>query len=133
MLRKKSFVLLTLLAVLWLPWCRAASAGLPETPRFRILGVDQGLPSTRQRELRITSADGSTVWVLMSAAAVRGDHAVNDTEIVAQFEDVTARRAGDRWSSAPGGVRRGSDLRFRGAGCRGRTDDLPLTRRVLYH
>ena len=54
-----------------------------------------GLPSTRQRELRITSAGGSTVWVLMSAAAVRGAHAVNDTEIVAQFEDVTARRAAE--------------------------------------
>ncbi len=50
-----------------------------------------GAPSTRQRELRMRAEDGRIVWVLMSAAAVRGGDEVSP-EIVAQFEDFTARR-----------------------------------------
>jgi diguanylate cyclase (GGDEF)-like protein/PAS domain S-box-containing protein len=50
-----------------------------------------GGPSTRQRELRMRTEDGRVVWVLMSAAAVRG-HEDLSPEIVAQFEDFTARR-----------------------------------------
>ena len=52
-----------------------------------------GAPATRQRELRMLSEDGRTVWALMSAAAVRG--VGDDLELVAQFEDVTARRAAE--------------------------------------
>ncbi len=51
-----------------------------------------GVPSTRQREIRLTSLDGRIVWVLMSAAAVRGVREGDVTEVVAQFEDFTARR-----------------------------------------
>jgi len=52
-----------------------------------------GSGALRQRELRMRTDDGQTVWVLMSAAAVRGGS--TDTEIVAQFEDITARRAAE--------------------------------------
>jgi diguanylate cyclase (GGDEF)-like protein/PAS domain S-box-containing protein len=51
-----------------------------------------GMPSNRQREIRLNSVDGRVVWALMSAAAVRGVRAGDVTEIVAQFEDFTARR-----------------------------------------
>ncbi len=51
-----------------------------------------GMPSARQRELRLNSVDGRTMWVLMSAAALRGATADDETELVAQFEDITARR-----------------------------------------
>lgn len=51
-----------------------------------------GPPSSGQRELRITSANGQTAWVLMSVAAVRSDRSSHDVEVVARFEDVTARR-----------------------------------------
>ena len=50
-----------------------------------------GARSARQRELRMRTEDGRVVWVLMSAAAVRGGDDVRP-EIVAQFEDFTARR-----------------------------------------
>ena len=50
-----------------------------------------GAPTTRQRELRMRTEDGRVVWVLMSAAAVRGGVGTQP-EIVAQFEDFTARR-----------------------------------------
>ena len=51
-------------------------------------------PSVRQREVRMRTEDGRMVWVLMSAAAVRGTSPA-DAEIVAQFEDFTARRAAE--------------------------------------
>ncbi len=50
-----------------------------------------GARSARQRELRMRTEDDRVVWVLMSAAAVRGGDDVSP-EIVAQFEDFTARR-----------------------------------------
>ena len=50
--------------------------------------------AVRQRELRMRTEDGRTVWVLMSAAVVRGAHLAG-SEIVAQFEDFTARRAAE--------------------------------------
>lgn len=50
-----------------------------------------GAPASRQRELRMRTEDGRVVWVLMSAAVVRGSEDVSQ-EIVAQFEDFTARR-----------------------------------------
>lgn len=50
-----------------------------------------GAPAARQREIRMRAEDGRVVWVLMSAAAVRGGNDVQP-EIVAQFEDFTARR-----------------------------------------
>jgi PAS domain S-box-containing protein len=52
-----------------------------------------GAPLVRQRELRMRTLDARTVWVLMSAAAVRG--LGQATEVVAQFEDITARRAAE--------------------------------------
>jgi diguanylate cyclase len=45
----------------------------------------------RQREVRMRTRDGRTVWLLMSAAAV-GNPGEDQTEVVAQFEDFTARR-----------------------------------------
>ncbi|MCX6433854.1 MAG: diguanylate cyclase, partial [Actinobacteria bacterium] len=56
-------------------------------------GTSEG-PSVRQREVRMRTDDGRMVWVLMSAAAVRGTSPA-DAEIVAQFEDFTARRAAE--------------------------------------
>ena len=53
-----------------------------------------GSGSLRQRELRMRTEAGDTVWVLMSAAAVSGKHP--KSEVVAQFEDVTARRAAEQ-------------------------------------
>jgi len=47
----------------------------------------------RQRELRILADDGRTVWVLMSAAALQA--VADEVEVVAQFEDFTARRAAE--------------------------------------
>ncbi len=46
----------------------------------------------RQRELRMRTEVGRTVWVLMSAAAVGDAGRGGETELVAQFEDFTARR-----------------------------------------
>ncbi len=48
----------------------------------------------RPREVRMRTDDGRVVWVHMSAAAVRGA-SLAETEIVAQFEDFTARRAAE--------------------------------------
>jgi diguanylate cyclase (GGDEF)-like protein/PAS domain S-box-containing protein len=48
--------------------------------------------AVRQRELRMRTEDGRTVWVLMSAAAVGDAGIEGETELVAQFEDFTARR-----------------------------------------
>jgi len=48
--------------------------------------------SVRQREVRMLSLDGQTVWTLMSAATVGAPSEAADTEIVVQFEDFTARR-----------------------------------------
>lgn len=54
----------------------------------------QGAPALHPRELRMRTEDGRTVWVIMSAAAVRGEG--ERLEFVAQFEDVTARRAAEQ-------------------------------------
>ena len=53
------------------------------------------MPSVRQRELRLSALDGRILWVLMSAAAVGPEAPNGATEIVAQFEDVTARRVAE--------------------------------------
>ncbi len=50
--------------------------------------------AVRQRELRMIAEDGRTLWVLMSAAALSGR--AGEVEIVAQFEDFTARRAAEQ-------------------------------------
>ncbi|MHB1066697.1 MAG: bifunctional diguanylate cyclase/phosphodiesterase [Candidatus Nanopelagicales bacterium] len=59
----------------------------------------------RQREIRLQAADGRTVHALMSVASVRNPSpaeagpdalATGTIEVVAQFEDVTARRAAER-------------------------------------
>lgn len=52
-------------------------------------------PSARQRELRLVALDGRVLWVLMSAAAVGPVDASGSLEIVAQFEDFTARRVAE--------------------------------------
>ncbi len=54
-----------------------------------------GLPVVRKRELRVHTEDGRQVWVLMSAAAVGLPGADGNTEVVVQFEDITARRAAE--------------------------------------
>jgi diguanylate cyclase (GGDEF)-like protein/PAS domain S-box-containing protein len=56
--------------------------------------IPTGTGTLRQRELRMRTEVGETVWVLMSAAAVSGGSA--GSEIVAQFEDITARRAAEQ-------------------------------------
>ncbi|MDP1876208.1 MAG: EAL domain-containing protein [Actinomycetota bacterium] len=59
----------------------------------------------RQREIRLQAADGHAVHVLMSAASVRNPDPPEDlpddsgseaVEVVAQFEDVTARRTAEQ-------------------------------------
>ena len=52
-------------------------------------------PASRQREVRMRTEDGRIVWVLMSAAAVTGRE-IGPPEIVAQFEDFTARREAEQ-------------------------------------
>ena len=52
-------------------------------------------PSARQREIRLSTNSGRKVWVLISAAVVGADadsRAGGGVEVVAQFEDFTARR-----------------------------------------
>ena len=49
-------------------------------------------PAARQREVRLLALDGRLLWVLVSAAAVGPVDASGSLEIVAQFEDFTARR-----------------------------------------
>jgi diguanylate cyclase (GGDEF)-like protein len=53
-----------------------------------------GAPTVRQRELRMRTMEDRTLWVLMSAAAVPGS-SPGELEVVAQFEDYTARRAAE--------------------------------------
>ncbi len=51
-------------------------------------------PAIRQREVRMHTDDGRTLWVVMSVAGLHG--AEGATEVVAQFEDFTARRAAEQ-------------------------------------
>lgn len=55
---------------------------------------DADVPSQRSREVRLRAEDGRVVWTVMSAAALRTPG--QDPEVVAQFEDVTARRAAEQ-------------------------------------
>ena len=51
-------------------------------------------PVIRQREVRMRTDDGRTLWVIMSVAGLHG--AEGAREVVAQFEDFTARRAAEQ-------------------------------------
>lgn len=69
---------------------RAAALDVLTASRKR--GTVRKSPTARQRELRLTALDGRLLWVLMSAAAVGPVDANGALELVAQFEDFTARR-----------------------------------------
>ena len=66
-----------------------AEGVLAEARRGRGLRQSGG---ARQREVRMLTFDGRTVWTLMSAASVGSRGADGDVEVVVQFEDFTARR-----------------------------------------
>src|SRR5690606_21978113 len=70
--RVVSGVLLSaVLAAVALPWSGRAQAGVPEVPRFRAIGVDDGLPATGVNAI-VRDAAGY-VWVGTSDGLARYD------------------------------------------------------------
>jgi len=66
MLRRKIVVLVALVSV---SFC--AAAGVPQTPRFRVLGIDEGLPSTRINTIARDRA--GYLWIATADGLARYD------------------------------------------------------------